>query len=126
MSERCPRCDREVCESNRLRLHGVRGWHLHPSDDECRAHAVDWRARALAAEVRVAELEIVGEKLFRQVMDANGWINFEWKYPGAGLCICFEDDPDFDIDTCKPPTEHSVVCVPFREAIAAWKAVRRG
>lgn len=40
------------------------GHALAPARADCNAHAVDWRARALAAEARVADLEA----LLRQAM----------------------------------------------------------
>lgn len=60
-TERCPTCDRDGCP--RLRY-----WHTpmnqHPDDitgclacsamRDCEAHRVDWRARAIAAEARIA------------------------------------------------------------------------
>ena len=46
MAERCPRCDRVMGEANDECLWG----------DGCAHHAVDWRARALAAEARATAM----------------------------------------------------------------------
>ncbi len=68
MADRCPRCDRERMPVDELEARAPLtvkdGW---PTDSrlcmgrrytgECQAHAVDWRARSLAAEARAAELE---------------------------------------------------------------------
>lgn len=58
-TQRCPTCDRAECPClSAFAMDHVEG---HRNDcppcaasDDCRAHAVDWRARALAAESRLA------------------------------------------------------------------------
>ena len=70
-TDRCPRCDREDCPTRR--------WGFYPSAPQvcgdtpirsalrnCRKHAVDWRARALAAEAALAEVS----ESAREVHDA--------------------------------------------------------
>lgn len=64
---RCPVCDRprgvvadlrELSARNALDAEGAAFcWREWGCEDQCRAAAVDWRARALRAEARVAELE---------------------------------------------------------------------
>jgi len=52
-AERCPTCDREGCGYHERR---DEPWCLTKSraHDDCDAHRVDWRARALAAEPAAA------------------------------------------------------------------------
>lgn len=53
-AERCPRCDRDYCPNfPPVRHDGTEGDRDCPvcvASRDCDAHAVDWRARALAAE----------------------------------------------------------------------------
>ncbi len=55
MTARCPTCDQEGCRSFALRDLPVT--HVKVcADDDCHAHRVDWRARALAAEAERSEI----------------------------------------------------------------------
>jgi len=59
VNDRCPRCDRETCRaSSWTTCQGEIQWCYAATAEEradCAAHAVDWRARALAAESALAK-----------------------------------------------------------------------
>lgn len=58
LAHRCERCDRVECPTlDRAEDHSPGCQGCLDADRDCAAHAVDWRARAIAAEARIAALE---------------------------------------------------------------------
>lgn len=62
MSDLCPRCDRDTsaCRHFAIAQEGQAFWNVEEYIDtgnDCHKHAVDWRARAFAAERRLADAE---------------------------------------------------------------------
>lgn len=50
MTDRCPVCDRETCTATKRKRGDRASYTSLQQDHECKRHAVDWRARCLAAE----------------------------------------------------------------------------
>jgi hypothetical protein len=74
MSEPCPRCDRTSCKRRETRL---------PEDvTDCVEHAIDWRARALAAEAERDKLEHLETRTIERVA---AWLDVLIAYGGDGL-----------------------------------------
>ena len=68
-AERCPTCDREECPRHGRTFSGIMAHAAAASD--CDAHAVDWRARALAAEAALDEIaRLVSPSADQSVVDA--------------------------------------------------------
>ena len=74
-AERCPTCDREECPRHGRTFSGIMAHAAAASD--CDAHAVDWRARALAAEAALDEIA----RLVSPACDPRGCA---WPRPWAG------------------------------------------
>lgn len=101
--------------------HGI--GHFGPVCPKCFQSAETIEIATLRA--RLALLEAAGDKLYSQVMDANGWINVGAIKPGAGLCICY-DLHDIEFDDANIIENHHACCVAFREALSAWRAAKEG
>lgn len=89
--ERCPVCDRAECgwikddKTDRAKFDSDNEFHDHVDRvlavrEDCIGSAVDWRARALAAEKRLAEVERERAVTFEEV-----WARTGYRYGGDAL-----------------------------------------